>query len=910
MPSLKQLEVFKESFLTIGREAAVLTAQQRVPEDFPLPGVEPAAPLATETPAAPEPLSGEGLTESPEDLGLGDLINENIPEFIPPEDNDDEPPQELPESGPSGVPLDEDEVPPGELPLASEEPGGMDLAFPDDELNRLLNGDLGGETGEDPMEIDLSFPEEPAPLPVEPETPDEPLESPGGPPPEPPAEPKDPFEAFTLGSDGEEPEESKGGGGTDNFDDLFDAGSGDDGDEINLSEEDFAKLQASLENYPLNLRIACEQIIAEMTVVPVQLSSLVKLLVRGGAAEEAAALAEKITGQIIPIAKGYRKRSGEDLEAEQSSFNYIFVHKFLPLFRIAALVLLAAGLLSFLIYRLVYIPARAGSIYQLGLEQIQEGEYERGRERFVEAFGILRVKNWFYRYAEAYRDERQYLLAEEKYDQLLLWYPRDKKGALDYAALETNYLRNYSKAETILRANILDYELNDKDGLLAMGDNFLAWADIEPAHYEDARAAYARLLETNGWTDPVVERMLIYFIRTDNLEEVIPLQEYFDPATRHKISPAGLTELAGYLLDKRLEEVEGVPDANLERITGIRDLLLRAIAAAPLEPEPYYHLSRYYSRYGSASDQRQPLEQAVRNFDAALLENPRRTAYRIDAERRYAQLLIQARGFFAAEEELIKGIRIYEDALARQFLRPSPEYSRLYADLGDLEYFVKSGDMETVLRYYRRAEEGGWAPPEMLYRMASAHYYLRQWAEALDRFQEASLDMPRNRRILYALGNAAYMRGDYYTAQGYYTMLLDILEADLSRFSSLNLAERPDHVELAERLMTARNNLGAALEHLADRTGQGSYRSSALGLYTESARAWDTITRDPDTMVRAGFGDLSSPGINLAYLNTRNSLYPEPGYERQIYAQVDKDVLEPSPWEELAPAGYGLADRF
>jgi hypothetical protein len=60
-------------------------------------------------------------------------------------------------------------------------------------------------------------------------------------------------------------------------------------------------------------------------------------------------------------------------------------------------------------------------------------------------------------------------------------------------------------------------------------------------------------------------------------------------------------------------------------------------------------------------------------------------------------------------------------------------------------------------------------------------------------------------------------------------------------------------------------------------------------------------------MVRSGAGELSVPGVNLAYLNSRNLLYPQPGYEPQLYVQIDKDVLEPSLWEELAPQGYRIS---
>ena len=671
-------------------------------------------------------------------------------------------------------------------------------------------------------------------------------------------------------------------------------------EEINLSEEQYNKLLASINSYPLNLRLAIEEIIAEQVIEPALLSALIKLLISGGSPQEAASLAGKILGRTIPIPRGFEKKTGEDLEEEQAGFPYIFVHKFLPVAAVFLMALLFAASLAFLIHQFIYLPIHAESIYRTGLERIKDGEYERAKDRFDQAFRIHRVKNWFYRYAEAFRDERQYIDAEEKYDELLRWYPRDKKGALDYAAMETN-LKNYPKAEKILRSNIMDYNVNDRDGLLALGDNYLAWGEEDPARYEDARHAYARLLERYGWTDPIVERMLLYFIRTDNLAEVIPLQEYFDEAFKRKIDPRTVAELGGYLLDKRLEEPDGVPDENISRIQGLRNLLLRAVRVGPALPEAHYHLARYYHDFGNRDEERATLERALGVFDNAPEESSRRIGRRIDTERRMAELLTNSREFFKAEEHLVKGIGIFEDALRRQRLSAAPEFGRLYADMGDLEYFTKSGDMETSLDFYRRAEQNGWAPPEMRYRMGAAHYLLGEWEDALERFFDVSEEMPLNRRLLHALGNTSYKRGNFYAAQGYFSRLLDLLEAERARFPALTPNDRPDHRELAERLMVAGNNLGAAMEALTQRTGNPAYRAGALGLYAESSRAWDALTRDPVTMIRSGAGELSTPGINLAYLNSRNLLYPQTGYEPELYLRIDKDVLEPSVWEELVP---------
>ncbi|MDR0718096.1 MAG: hypothetical protein LBF78_00555, partial [Treponema sp.] len=645
-------------------------------------------------------------------------------------------------------------------------------------------------------------------------------------------------------------------------------------EEIQLSDEEYGKLCKTLASYPLNLRIACEQLIAEEAVAPDMMSKLIKLLVRGAPAKESAALAGKILGRTISIPKAFEKKTGEELEAEQASFAYIFVHNFLPVFRLFLGITLVVLSMAYLVYNFVYLPLRAESIYKLGLERIHAGEYGRANDRFREAWGIHKNKDWLYRYAETFTDERQYIYAEEKYDELLYYTASknkkripEKKAVIDYAALETYHLRNYAKADSLLRRNILDYSVWDRDALLALGDNNLLWGETEPLRLEDAREAYAKIIDRYGQSNPLLERMLKYFIRTDNLGEVLSLQEYFMYSEKRKISAASLSELGGYLLDKSTEEIRGVPNEYLEDIGGIREILLRAVRTDYLLPESYYHLSRYYEYFNNPEDERLVLERALQAFDIAEEESSKRLSYHIDALRRYAEILINNREFFSAEEYLIKGANLYEDGLSRRLLTRSPQFGKLYAGLGDLEYFVGDGDMNAALDYYERSRDSGYAPPEILYRMGSSYYQLRRWQEALRLFYEASRSIPLNRRILYALGNAAYLRGDYYTAQGYYSRLLEILEADRSRFPLIMPTDNEEQLILAERLMVAQNNMAVVLEALNERTGDNSFRSRAEGLYVDSERAWDVLSRNPATMIRMRPSpEINAPGVNPAYL--------------------------------------------
>jgi tetratricopeptide (TPR) repeat protein len=410
--------------------------------------------------------------------------------------------------------------------------------------------------------------------------------------------------------------------------------------------------------------------------------------------------------------------------------------------------------------------------------------------------------------------------------------------------------------------------------------------------------------------------MLKYFIRTDNLRGVIPIQKSFMDAPKVPISPSTLAELGGYLLDKRLSQTEGVSDAEIDKIEGIKDVLIRATEldekqrvaiykktkrVPPPLPEPHYQLGRYYNFYNSPLDERQALKTAADAFDAALIETPKRTRYRIDNQRLLANSMIRQLEWIDAEETLAKGVSIYENALERSLIkRRYADAGKLYEALGNIEYFIKNGDMNNAIRFYRAAERNEWSPPEMRYRTGAAYYQLGDYPAALERFFDVSMAIPYNRRLLHALGNVSYLRNDFFAAQGYYNRLIGILENDRRRIPALTPDERIDHADLLRRMMEAFNNMGVTLNALAARTGNPVFRAEALARLSESARYWENTSRN-ENFVRPGLEDPGLPGKGLPYLNMRQILYPLPGGGNLLlYNNIDKDVLEPSEWEELA----------
>jgi len=124
-------------------------------------------------------------------------------------------------------------------------------------------------------------------------------------------------------------------------------------DEIELNRNELNSLQETLAGYPLDLRIVCEEIIAERDVRPEQMVRLIRNLVRGAPARETAALAGEILERPVTVPIDFEKKSIETLEAEawKSGFTCIFFRRLSPVLRIITLLAMAAGSVLCLIYR-------------------------------------------------------------------------------------------------------------------------------------------------------------------------------------------------------------------------------------------------------------------------------------------------------------------------------------------------------------------------------------------------------------------------------------------------------------------------------------------------------------------------------------------------------------------------------
>ncbi|TVR28923.1 MAG: hypothetical protein EA404_15940 [Spirochaetaceae bacterium] len=646
------------------------------------------------------------------------------------------------------------------------------------------------------------------------------------------------------------------------------------GPDVELSDEEFAALQRSLAGLPLNVKMAAEEIIGDNNASSGEIEKLVRQLVRGEAPKAIAATAGRILGKQLRLPKGYEKRTGSDYEAERSSIGYQLRHYVWPVLRLVASVALIVALLGFLGYNYLWQPLHARGIYLSGLEHLAEERYAVANERFAQAETFWRARRWFYRYAEAFVDQRQYGLAVQKYDQLLQHWPQDERGILDYARLESQILGNYARAEELLQ-RLLDEDIHHYDALLAAGDNYMEWALSEPERYEDARASYARLIGRYGDSDELLMRMLHYFIRTDDWAEVQHLKRVFEADQRAEIDPLIYAELGGYLLDNN-------------QPADVFDILMRSNARAEeldqLVPEVHYHFARYYRMVDNPIDEARALRNSRLFLESVEPLNRRRLGMLVDTYGRLAHYHYERDEFIDAEELYRSAIRRYEDARARNLLQPAPQFGRVYAGLGNIHYYVER-NWEQALERYQQAETNGYRSREMSYRQGFVHYRAQRWEQALDQFFNAAEGHTTNPPLLLATANALYHSGSLYPAEGYYAELLDEKYRRRARIDTLLLDEEPEHRALIEYLIRGQNNLGVAYLGIARRETSPEMRRRAMEHLQASQELAVNYRRDPQTGARA-------ETVNLSYLNLRDILYPLDEFDAQIYNAIPEDFSD------------------
>lgn len=649
-----------------------------------------------------------------------------------------------------------------------------------------------------------------------------------------------------------------------------------------LSDEQYKKFLKNFNEYPLNVRLAFEDFIVKDEFTDDAEFEIIEKILNKVPARQIANLLEKMLDTSIPVPRDFEHRTAEEYEAYKKSVSYQLKNKIIPGFIVAVVVFFVGwGIFKF-VQNNVYRPLRANHYYKQGYILLEQEEYPSSEIKFNQAIEYRYNKKWFFKYARGYKNHKQYQRAEKMYENILICFNHDKQAGLEYADMELNELANYEKAEEIVKRQILDYHINDKDGILKLGDVYLEWGtEKEPKKLDLAREQYANLIQLYKSNDLYESRMMRYFIRTDNLRQVLMSKARFENREK-SLSNEDWTELGGYLLEKSFGPISPSDEELRYQIGGLRKILQTAVKTNSQNPVSQYNLARYYIQTSENLGIEPTLKNAINSFNLSSSLKKRDIYKFIDSYRLLGEHYISTSEYLKAQDQLVQGILLYTTQRDNSGFEGNQQIGKLYEDLANLKYFV-SGDYDEALQNYKSSVELKNDTPSIRYKIGYIQYQKDNYAEALGSFMKAGDGNIKDKNLMQAMANTLSLRGDDYAAQGYYEQLLQILDDEIANRDILFPQTNEKDSDIVDTYMKASNNYGVTLYKLARKTGNSNLNAQATVQFSQSVRAWDALTRNQTTMARLGGSNLAEQ--NIKYINN-----PIPEFEPAIYIDIKKTI--------------------
>ena len=654
-----------------------------------------------------------------------------------------------------------------------------------------------------------------------------------------------------------------------------------------LSDEQYKLFLKNLNEYPLNVRLAFEDLIVQDEFTDDAEFEIIEKILKKAPARQVASTLEKMLDTSIPVPRDFEHRTAEEYEAYKKSLSYQLRNKILPGFLCLILLLLAGwGLFKFT-KNCIVIPAQASSLYKQGYALLEADEYVQSQIKFDEAASKQLRKKWFFRYARGYRAHKQYLRAADIYGKILIYFNHDKTAGLEYAQMELDDLANYERAEEITRREVLDYHINDPDGILMLGDVFLEWGtEKDPSKLDLAKEQYMLLLQLYKPNDLYNSRLMRYYIRSDNLQQVLSYKNMFEEEKKPDVSAQDWTELGGYLLSKLYGEIAPSEEYLRYQIEGLLRLLIKATDMDDTNPIAWYNLGNYYVYTNdSINNISYSLKKALECFNKAPQLKKRDIYKYIDTYRLLGENYLLTDEYLQAQEQFTQGITLYTSEKENAGFEGNEKIGMMYADLGNINYTI-AGDYDTASMNYKNAVALGYDIPRIRYRLGYISYKSKNYLEALGSFMKAGEANKKERNLLLAMANTLSLRNDDYAAEGYYEQLINQLDDDIAERGGTVFPQTDDAgYDLVTTYLYAANNYGVTLHRLAKRTGDSQKNAQAIVQLQQSIRAWDSLTRDQQTLIRLD-------GSNLAQENIKYITHPVSEFEPAIYIEIPKNLTE------------------
>ena len=678
-----------------------------------------------------------------------------------------------------------------------------------------------------------------------------------------------------------------------------------------LTDAEYKRFRENLNSYPLNVRIAVEDLIVKNEFTDDVVFEVIEKILKKVPARQLASHLEKMLDISLSVPRDFEKRTADEYEAYKKSLKYQLKNRIIPAAIIGIFIFLVGFCSVYLGKEFIYEPIVAENLYKEGYALLEQGYYPDSLDKFNSALKHKTKKKWFFRYAEGYREHNCYDYARDMYRSILANFDHDKQGGLDYVHMELDDLANYQEAERVLRRDVLDYHVNDKDALLLLGDIYLEWAteDQDKARilkeknvrqFEEAAQAYNEkfnmaygqylsLCQQYGSKDEYLSRMMRFHVRTDKLDEVLADKAYFYPNEK-SLEAKDWTEMSGYLMDKLYGELRADEEYLRSSIEDVLSMLNRAVEQDPSDPISRYNLSRYYIMSGNHDYTESTLKTTLRLFEESRHMKKRDTYKMLDTYRLLGEEYIYNRDYILAKESLSEGITLFtEKNTESKNFESDANIGKMYADMGDIEYFI-SGDLGRAEFNYNFAVNNKNDNPSLRYRLGYINYRNQNYDAANENFDIALRNKINDRNLMLASANTHALKNLNDVSSGKYEILMSVLENDIEKKDILLPQVNEEDTAIVETYLKAANNLGVVQFRNARQYGDSAANGKSIVNFQKSLRAWDALTRDKTSLVRLG-------GTNLAEQNIKYVTSPITTFEPAIYTDIPRILEDEKPLE-------------
>ncbi len=227
-----------------------------------------------------------------------------------------------------------------------------------------------------------------------------------------------------------------------------------------LTDEEYVRFKNNLSIYPLNVRIAVEDLIVKNEFTDDAIFEVIQRILKKQSARQLASYLEKMLDISLPVPRDYEHRTFEQYETYKSTLEYQLKNRIIP----AALIGLGIGFIVFFLFitgrQFIYRPIKAGSLYRQGYSLLESNEYPQAEQKFKDAVIYRESKKWFFKYARGYRMHKQYERSALVYNDILKRFNNDKYAGLEYADMQWHDLSDYSGAVRIVNDKMLLYHVN------------------------------------------------------------------------------------------------------------------------------------------------------------------------------------------------------------------------------------------------------------------------------------------------------------------------------------------------------------------------------------------------------------------------------------------------------------------